>query len=185
MAIMILNPKTPICITATVKQLAAALGLPSTKLHYLRYTHKSDEYKPLHCFNNCENEQIKYGGEVAYGWLIWEDRKRSFIEAEFHSVRKINGELVDISPRQSKKNELVLFIEDKTRISGRKNSTTWHSWSNLKMLNGLILEQSRHLEVSEISTMNKSHANDGNIHNNHISNAHMNIRHRVRLVELV
>jgi hypothetical protein len=181
MAIMILNPKTPICITATVKQLAAALGLPNTKLHYLRYTHKSDEYKPLCCFNNCENEQVKYGGEVTYGWLIWEDRKRSFIEAEFHSVRKINGELVDISPRQSKKNELVLFIEDKTRISGRKDSETWHSWSNLKMLNGLILERTRHLEVSEIAKMNKSHTSNSHLINNHISNSV--ISHRVGLME--
>ncbi|HAS6473482.1 TPA: hypothetical protein GRR63_12095 [Vibrio parahaemolyticus] len=149
-----LNPKTPKKINSTVKALIAELGINNRNAQYLKYTHKSDDYRARYCFNNCETEAVKNGGEVVYGWLIWEDRKRSFIEAEFHSVLKVNGEILDISPRQDSKDEKVLFVEDTLRDSGRKDPETWHSWSNMRMISGRVIEQSRRLEVFEVDDIN-------------------------------
>jgi hypothetical protein len=58
----------------------------------------------------------------------------------------------------------VLFIEDNIRIHGRKDPKTWHSWSNLKMLNGIILEQPRYVEVSE-RAQGRHHLNDNSLNN--------------------
>lgn len=151
---MNLNPKTPKKVNLAVKKLIAELGINNRSAQYLRYTHKSDAYKAMYCFNNCEDEIAKNGGEVVYGWLIWEDRKRSFIESEYHCVIKMGGELLDISPRQNAKEDIVLFIEDTNRDSGRKDPKTWHSWSNLKMISGVVVEPSRRLEVFEIDDVN-------------------------------
>lgn len=146
---MNLKPKTPIKINSSVKMLIQALGLKNSKPIYLPYTHRSNNYRATYCFNNCEDEANKTGCEVVYGWMIWEDRKKSFIEAEYHSVIKENGMIFDISPRQTGDTK-ILFVTDNTRPGGRKRPDTWYSRTNLKMVNGFIAEESKECEIIEL-----------------------------------
>ncbi len=75
--------------------------------------------------------------------------KISFIEAEFHAVIEENGQLIDISPRQSGEKR-ILFIPDNIRSSGRKRPDTWFSYTNLKMINGHVEEESKECEIVEL-----------------------------------
>ncbi|WP_273047574.1 hypothetical protein [Pseudoalteromonas sp.] len=151
---MNLKPKPPKKINSAVKKLVKELGISDRKPKYLKYIHKNNNYKLGYCFNNCENEISVNGGEAVYGWLIWESKKQQFIEAEFHCVLKENGELIDITPCDSIIETEVLFIEDTSRDSGRMDSENWYSWSNLKMINGNVVEESRKLRVEEIDAIN-------------------------------
>lgn len=144
-----LKAKTPKAVNANVKKLISKLGLKPSSAKFLDYTHRSDQFRPKYCFNNCEDEAEKTDCEVVYGWQIWEDKKNSFIEAEFHSVVRENGRLIDISPRQDN-DKKVLFVPDTKRTSGRKNKNTWASWTNLKMQNGCVLEDTKEIEVVEL-----------------------------------
>lgn len=146
-----IKAKTPKKVNAAVKGLISKLGLNHKSAKYLGYTESSDDYRATYCFNNCEKEQKKTDCEIVFGWQIWEDRKNKFVEAEFHSViRDADGQLKDISPRQTGDKQ-ILFIPDSTRESGRIDSDTWASWSNLKMQDGHVLEESIPLEVREIN----------------------------------
>lgn len=149
-----LKPRTPKKINSAVKKLIKELDISNEKPKYLKYTHRNNNYKLGYCFNNCENELAVNSGEAVYGWLIWEDKKQQFIEAEFHCVLRVNGELIDITPRDSISEIEVLFIEDTYRDSGRIDSKNWYSWSNLKMINGTVAEESRKLRVEEIDPIN-------------------------------
>jgi hypothetical protein len=144
-----INPKTPKKVNSNIKALLFELEITNSKPEYLRFINRSNEYRNAYCFNNCEDENNKTGCQVVYGWTLWEDRKKGFFEAEFHSVIKENGILIDITPRK-KNEEKVLFVTDTTKVSGRKKDNVWYSWSNLKMLNDRVIEPSKELEVVEL-----------------------------------
>lgn len=146
---MNLKPKTPKKINGRVKEIIRELRLDPNNAIFLDFTLRDESYRATYCFNNCEQEASKTNCEIIYGWMIWEDTKKSFIEAEYHSVIKENGELLDISPRQSGEKK-VLFIEDPVRISGRKCSNIWHSRTNLKMINGFTVDESNECEIVEL-----------------------------------
>jgi len=146
---IIINPKTPKKVNRDIKALLSALRIPHEDPIYLIFTHRSAEYLNAFCFQNCENEKDKIECEIIYGWSLWEDRKNEFFEAEFHSVIKENGVLIDITPRR-KNEESILFVPDMSRISGRKSIDSWYSWSNLKMVSGNVVEASEELEVARL-----------------------------------
>lgn len=146
---MNLKPKSPKKVNGRVNAIIKELGLNPKKATFLNFTYKDESYRATYCFNNCENESNKTDCEVVYGWMIWEDTKKSFIEAEFHSVIRQNGQLIDISPRQSGEKK-ILFIEDSTRPTGRKRPEAWHSRTNLKMINGFVAEEPKEVEIIEL-----------------------------------
>ncbi|WP_286262000.1 hypothetical protein [Thalassotalea atypica] len=144
-----INPKTPKKVNSNIKALLSELGIANSKPEYLRFINRSSEYRNAYCFNNCEDEKNKTGCQVVYGWTLWEDRKKGFFEAEFHSVIKENGVLIDITPRHRNEDK-ILFVPDTTKSSGRKTENIWYSWSNLKMVNDRVVEPSEELEVVEL-----------------------------------
>ena len=146
---MNLKPKSPKKVNGRVNAIIKELKLDPKKASFLDFTNKDDAYRATYCFNNCEQENTKTGCEIVYGWIIWEDTKKSFIEAEFHSVIRQDGKLIDVSPRQSGEKK-ILFIEDSTRASGRKRQDAWHSRTNLKMINGFVAEESKEVEIVEL-----------------------------------
>ena len=158
---MIVTPKTPKQIRKGVKLLLSALKITDAKPVYLSFTHRSDTYLNSFCFKNCEDEKKKTGCEIIYGWSLWEDKKLGFYEAEFHSVIKDNGDLIDITPRQ-KNEDSILFVSDMSKTSGRKSVNSWHSWSNCKIVNGHVAEVSVELEIvqadGELSEFRTAHA---------------------------
>jgi hypothetical protein len=144
-----INPKTPKRVNSNIKALLSELGITNSKPEYLRLINRSNEYRNAYCFNNCEDEKNKTGCQVVYGWTLWEDRKKGFFEAEFHSVIKENGVLIDITPRKRNEDK-ILFVPDTIKSSGRKTENIWYSWSNLKMVNDRVVEPSEELEVVEL-----------------------------------
>lgn len=144
---MELKPKTPIKINAAVKFLVKNLGLNTIPI-YLPLS-EFESARTGYCFNNCEDYIQVNGGIVIYGWMIWEDRKKSFIEAEFHAVVKVNGKLLDITPRQSDNKE-ILFVEDNIRESGRHSDDTWFSYDNIKVFENNIVNEPKPILIREI-----------------------------------
>jgi hypothetical protein len=69
--------------------------------------------------------------------MIWEDKKKRFIEAEFHAVVKQGSSLVDITPRIDGEKK-ILFVPDHKRIPKRKDESTWCTWSSFKSYRGRI-----------------------------------------------
>jgi len=146
---MKINPRTPKKISSSIKSFIQGLGLDPNSALFIRFTQVSSEYRNQYCYNNCEIEVLN-GGEVVCGWTIWEDRKKQFVEGEHHCVLRIDGRLVDITPRQNRRDERILFVPDNDRIAGRIDKNTWNSWSNHKSLNGNIIEPAMQLRLREI-----------------------------------
>jgi hypothetical protein len=69
--------------------------------------------EPSECFNNVMARVSKDGGNLVYGWLVWE-WPNVFIEAEHHAVWESNGMLVDITPHVNGENK-ILFLPDPKR----------------------------------------------------------------------
>ena len=113
---------------------------------YLEFSEMAPEYKAKYCLDNCVAENNRSNNEIIYGWVIWQDKKHRFIEAEFHAVLKGNGELLDITPRCDDE-KTVLFIPDDTRTPDRIDTRTWKTWSNIKSQNGHIYENCRPIEM--------------------------------------
>jgi len=125
-------------MSGVIKQFFKDAGL-NGKPSFLEFSEIASEYHAKYCLDNCEAEQLRTGCEIVYGWVIWQDKKHSFIEAEFHAVVKNNDKLVDITPRvDGEKN--ILFVEDKTRVPKRIDNHTWRSWTNIKSQKGIIYE---------------------------------------------
>lgn len=131
-----------------IKQFITEAGLKG-KAKYLHYTETAPEYQGGYCLDNCEAEQIKTNCETVYGWIIWQDKKRRFIEAELHAVVKKDGKLVDITPRVDGEIK-ILFVKDSERKPRRIDDHTWQSWTNIKMQDGNIYEQCQTIELQNV-----------------------------------
>jgi hypothetical protein len=67
--------------------------------------------KERFCFENVRNVIADRGGEIVYGWLVWQ-HGNIFVEAEHHSVwRKTTGEPVCVTP-QTPPEKAITFIPD-------------------------------------------------------------------------
>jgi len=108
---------------------------------FLPVTHISDKYINKYCLSNCEAEHIINKHPIVFGWIIWENRQKKFIEAEFHTVIKINNSLTDITPRKDNE-EYILFVPDKKRKATRISKRTWETWTNFKSIDGFVYEKS-------------------------------------------
>jgi len=64
-----------------------------------------------YCFNNVRDVIAEQGGEIVYGWLVWQ-HENIFVEAEHHSVwQKTTGEIVCVTP-QTPPEKAITFIPD-------------------------------------------------------------------------
>lgn len=72
-----------------------------------------NECKINECFPNVKSKISKDGGEIIFGWTIWQHN--FMLEAEFHSIWKSpNGEFIDITPKQNHEKR-ILFVIDKIK----------------------------------------------------------------------
>lgn len=72
---------------------------------------------PSECFPNVENKIKKDGGEIQYGWAIWE-WENVMIEAEFHAVwRSPEGRLICVSPHEY--DDRICFLPDNSKVFNR------------------------------------------------------------------
>ncbi len=69
------------------------------------------------CYGNVAKVIQEFGGFVQYGWQIWETLPGVMAEAEFHAVWKdVNGNLHDVTPKETTYITNILFLPDQTRI---------------------------------------------------------------------
>lgn len=141
-----MRPTTPRKITGSIKCFLASLG-PVGLPVYIPCVVASPEYRVGYCLSNCEAEHRRTKTEIVFGWVIWELRAQSFIEAEFHALVRHNGELQDVTPRKDGE-KLVLFLPDLVRVAVRKDNHTWDTWSNHKK-RGASLEPTRQILIQD------------------------------------
>lgn len=103
---------TPKKINHNVKELVKSIGVNVTPIY--ANVEPKEGARPNECFDNVKIYAEQHGGEVQYGWQIWE-KTGVVIEAEFHAVWKNHeGNLVDITPKTDNEQK-ILFIPDSTR----------------------------------------------------------------------
>lgn len=142
-----LKPKTPKKTNSAIKKIIDELKITDSPV-YLSLK-KVEGSRARYCFNNCEEYVKNNNATIVYGWMFWEDRKKSFTEAEFHAVIEEDGILKDITPRIDDEPK-ILFVKDAHRDSGRKNPNSWYSWANIKMVDNEITENTHPLEIMEL-----------------------------------
>ena len=134
------KPTTPTKQSLSIKMFLKGIGLKSHP-RFLKFTKISENYLPNFCLSNCELENSISKSPILYGWTIWEDKQNRFIEAEFHAVVLISGELTDITPRVDGE-EKILWVHDPQRKAVRVSDTTWDTWTNFKSYHGKIIQYS-------------------------------------------
>ena len=139
---------TPVDVSPEIISFLRTVGLDEVP-EYLPFTSVSQFYLPRYCLNNCE-EEVKAGGRVIFGWVVWEDRGAGFIETEFHSVIERSGKLADITPRLDGE-EFILFVSDKTRSPIRIDERTWDTWTNIKYLHGKVVLMCEKIQLHDPS----------------------------------
>lgn len=101
--------KVPDNICANVDLLIAEIGSDIKPIYLLVTPEKN--VKIQECFPSVINKIDKDGGNIQYGWQIWEE-EGLLVEAEAHAVWvSPDNELVDITPKQIHF-EKILFIPD-------------------------------------------------------------------------
>lgn len=134
--------KPPWRLTNAVRRFIVSLETGATPL-WLPFSFASHDYRVGYCLSNCEAEHRRTSAQILFGWLIWQVRGQSFMEAEFHAVVKRGHSIEDITPRADGE-RLVMFVPDLLRVAVRMDDRTWKTWSNHKKLGG-VLESTRPL----------------------------------------
>lgn len=105
--------RVPDRITSQIRELGRIIS-PNADIIYVN-SEPVPSAQVSDCFPAVERQVVQEGGEVVYGWQIWE-WPTLFIEAEFHAVWKtIAGDLLDITPKPFPCSQ-ILFIRDAVRI---------------------------------------------------------------------
>jgi len=82
---------------------------------------KIDDAIPMDCFINVDKAIQQGGGEIVYGWQIWETLPGVMMEAEFHAVWKNpDGTMYDVTPHIFDGIEHILFLPDPNRTYAGK-----------------------------------------------------------------
>ena len=100
---------TPTRLSPEILELCEAI-VPSLVPEFV--AHRPDKSAAVReCFPNVRNRVRAQGGELVYGWAIWE-WPEVFVEAEHHGVwRSPDGDLIDITPHEYP-TDGVLFLPD-------------------------------------------------------------------------
>jgi len=71
------------------------------------------EAQILDCFNIIAKKIKNDGGKMICGWAIWKLPKVNIMESEHHAIWESNdGELYDLTPKESSSITKILFLED-------------------------------------------------------------------------
>jgi hypothetical protein len=152
---LVLNVFSPTSINAAVKSILKVLNLNENDLVFLDYE-KPSKFTPspndchLNVWVQCNYE----GGGAISGWMIAEDAKHGFIEAQFHTVwLSLSGELKDITPRMDGEKTIMFFPDPVRKISffDHEGSTAICSYNNVKMLNQSLISKIERLNIVSTS----------------------------------
>lgn len=77
----------------------------------IRYHKTLENYQPLHCWYNCKAHVNKYGGDVIFGWALYDFKEYQL--AQHHAVwLSPNKEYFDITPEKNRVNDTTIFLID-------------------------------------------------------------------------
>ncbi|MGD9276490.1 MAG: SEC-C metal-binding domain-containing protein [Candidatus Pacearchaeota archaeon] len=86
----------------------------TTKPIFVELLHVED-YICGECYGNVDNHIRKHGGDIQYGWIIWE-HPDVLLDAEFHAVWVDDkGEYIDVTPKVDGEKK-ILFLPDSKRV---------------------------------------------------------------------
>ena len=115
---MISSSTTPKVISYNIKAFCKEIDSAGNPVYVIV---KPDSTAAINsCFESVAAYIKQNGGSTQYGWIIWEESKQSFLEAEFHAVWvSSSGEMVDITPKVDGES-IILFLPDTKRVYKRK-----------------------------------------------------------------
>jgi hypothetical protein len=102
---------TPLNTTEAIKSLSRDLA-PAHRPMFVKVASEHDAAQG-ECFYNVGAKVARSGGEILYGWAIWE-WPNVFVEAEHHAVWNNGDELLDVTPPLGGEHR-VLFLPDPAR----------------------------------------------------------------------
>lgn len=140
-----LTATTPKRMTGRVGKFLRSAELVA-KPRFLLYSPRLANAHPGYCLDNCDDAKRQWDCEIVHGWMIWQLVEPDFIEAEFHAVIRLDGALLDITPRLDEE-ERILFVPDHTRSARFNGTNGWHTWSNIKSRQGKIFQHSKSIQV--------------------------------------
>ena len=132
------NPQSPKKFNKALLALVEYLGLEAKSAVHLKYTRPTG-FEPEHdyCHFNVWCQLRHAGGEPQQGWVLAQDKQKSFAEAIFHAVWKHpDGRLLDMTPRKDNEKRL-LFVPDSVRsiaLASHEGSPAIHTYDNVRML---------------------------------------------------
>lgn len=140
---------TPVEMTDAIRAFSVDLVGDSSGLVFVKI-HPMPGCGVNRCHLNVADKVAKHGGEIVYGWSIWKARSGQWLEADFHSVWKKDGELIDITPDPDGE-EQRLFLPDPSR-SFTGNAVPKRHWlltDNADIVQGLwLMSQANEIQSS-------------------------------------
>lgn len=139
-----------------INRLITALGLNVSPVR-LDIELKSHSL-PSECFPNVETQVQKHGGEIVYGWQLWQSGA-FYIEAEFHAVwRDSEGILHDITPKPLPTVLQILFVEDVGRTyEGRQVNNVRLNLSGNKVVDHFLKLNDKKFEIENAGERANQH----------------------------
>jgi hypothetical protein len=135
---------TPKSLDDAVLQLFHLLGVAPSDARWLEFTAPygfAPEIAQCH-INVWAHWKRNPGGGAVAGWVIWQAKSASFVEAEFHSVwRAPKGSLVDVTPRKDGE-QYVLFVPDPLRtiiFFEHLGQPAIHTFENVRLSAGKVI----------------------------------------------
>lgn len=135
---------TPDSLDDAVLQLLHKLGVAPSDARWLEFTVPGGfEPEVVQCHVNVwAHWKRSPGGHAVAGWVIWQAKAASFVEAEFHSVWcDAEGNLVDVTPRKDGE-RYVLFVPDFQRtitFFEHLGQPAIHTFENVRLSAGKVI----------------------------------------------
>ena len=157
----LLNVFSPKCINTAVKSILKVLDLNEIDLVFLDYEKPSKFVSSandchLNVWVQCNHE----GGGAISGWIIGEDPKQRFIEAQFHTVWcSPDGKLQDITPRTDGEKTIMFFPDPTRRISffEHDGNAAICTYNSVKMLNQVLISKIEKMNIISTSDFAINH----------------------------
>ena len=146
-----LKSQSPKKVNSAVRRLLSELQLPEKNIQFLKYK-KPDHFRPES--DNCHFNVLVmcnyHGGGVINGWIISQDTKNDFIEAQFHAVwSHPDGTLVDITPRKDGEKRLMFVLDELRQIelSDHEGIPAIISYDNFRILRGITISGLQKIKI--------------------------------------
>lgn len=137
------SPQSPKKIDKTVGSIIAYLALGAAEAVHLKFTKPTTfEPEPDFCHFNAWLQAKSFGGKPQSGWVLAQDKQKSFAEAIFHTVwLSPDNKLVDVTPRKDSEKRL-LFVPDRSRsivLASHEGRPAIHTYDNVRLLSGALM----------------------------------------------